>query len=187
MGVDAVHKQAQALEDAGSDALAKDDYQTAAADFRKAAEKLRDAGDYDKSAFDSGRAGNALEAEGGRKSKAGNAKAAENAFKGAADNLEAAGADALKTKSSSRYSDAEIYYRAAGHDRLHAAVWAQVGGDKKGEAAKNYRQGQADFEQAGDAATKEGKNQDALDYYVQATDAGKEADKASPPHNKPKK
>jgi hypothetical protein len=184
--VDSVHRQAQALEKAGSDALAKDDYQTAAADFSKAAEKLREAGDFDKSAFDSERAGNALEAEGGRKSKAGDAKGAENAFKGAADNLEAAGADALKTKSSFRFSDAERYYGAAGLDRLHAGAWAQVGGDKKGQAAKSYSQGQADFKQAEDAATKAGAKDDAFDFSVKAEKAGKAAEDALAAHNKPK-
>src|SRR3954452_20008595 len=173
MGIDSVHRQAQALEEAGSDALAKDDYQTAAADFRKAAGKLRGAGDFDKSAFDFERAGNALEGEGGLKRKAGDLKGAENAFKGAADNLEAAGADTLKTKSSLRYGDAQRYYGAAGEDRIHAGVFAEVGGDKKGEAAKNYRQGQADFKAAEDAATKAGHKDDASDYSVKAEKAGK--------------
>jgi tetratricopeptide (TPR) repeat protein len=186
MGIDSVHRQAQALEKAGSDALAKDDYQTAAADFRKAAEKLRGAGDFDKSAFDFERAGNALEGEGGLKNKAGHFKEAENAFKGAAANLEAAGADTLKTKSSLRYGDAQRYYAAAGTDHIYAGVFAETGGDKKGEAAKNYRQGQADFKLAEDAATKAGNNDDAVDYYVKAEKAGKAAEDASPAHNKHK-
>jgi tetratricopeptide (TPR) repeat protein len=186
MGIDSIHRQAQAWEKAGSDALAKDDYQTAAADFRKAAEKLREAGDFDKSAFDFERAGNALEGEGGLKRKAGDLKGAENAFKGAAANLEAAGADTLKTKSSLRYGDAQRYYGAAGEDRIHAGVFAEVGGDKKGEAAKNYSQGQADFKRAEEAATKAGHNDDAVDYFVKAEKAGKAAEDASAAHNKPK-
>jgi tetratricopeptide (TPR) repeat protein len=186
MGIDRVHRQAQALEKAGSDALAKDDYQTAAADFRKAAEKLRGAGDFDKSAFDFERAGNALEGEGGRKGKAGDVKGAENAFEGAAANLEAAGADTLKTKSSLRYGEAERYYAAAGTDRIHAGVYAEVGGDKKGEAAENFRQGQADFKLAEDAATKAGHKDDAVDYYVKAEKAGKAAEDASAAHKKHK-
>ena len=186
MGIDSVHRQARALEKAGSDALAKDDYQTAAADFRKAAEKLRGAGDFDRSAFDFERAGNTLEGEGGRMRKAGDLKGAENAFKGAAANLEDAGADTLKTRSSQRNSDAQRYYGAAGEDRIHAGAFAEVGGDKKGEAAKNYRQGQADFKLAEDAATKTGHNDDAVDYYVKAEKAGKAAENASAAHDKPK-
>jgi tetratricopeptide (TPR) repeat protein len=184
------------LEKAGSDALAKDDYQTAADDFRKAAEKLRGAGDFDKAAFDSERAGDALEAEGGRKSKAGDLKGAENAFNGAAANFEAAGADTLKTKSgrplppgSMRYGDAQRYYGAAGTDRVYAGASAEAGGAKNGkaEAAKDYRQGQADFKKAGDAAMKNRHNDDALDYYDKAEKAGKAAQEVSAAHDKPKK
>jgi hypothetical protein len=186
MGIDSVHREAQVLEKAGSDALAKDDYQKAAAEFSKAAEKLRGAGDFDKSAFDSERAGTALEGEGGRKMKAGDLKGAENAFKGAAADFEAAGADTLKTESPFRYFDAQRYYGFAGEDRIYAGVSAEVGGAKKGEAAKNYNQGQADFKRAEHAATKAGNNDDAFDYSVKAEKAGKAAKDASAAHNKPK-
>jgi tetratricopeptide (TPR) repeat protein len=178
MGIDRIHQQAQKLERAGSDALAKQDYQTAANDFRKAAEKLRDAGDFDKSSFDFQRAGDALEGEGGLKQKAGDFKGAKTAFEGAATNLEDAGADALKTRSSTRHSTAEGYYGAAGTDRVHAGVYAQET-HKKEEAAKNYRQGQADLQLAGDEATKQGRNDTALDYYDKAEKAGKAADEVS--------
>jgi hypothetical protein len=92
----------------------------------------------------------------------------------------------LKTKSSLRYFDAQRYYGAAGEDRIHAGVFAEVGGGKKREAAKNYSQGQADFKLAEDAATKAGNKDDAVDYYVKAEKAGKAAEDASAAHNKPK-
>ena len=92
----------------------------------------------------------------------------------------------MKTKSSLRYGDAQRYYGAAGEDRIHAGVFAEVGGDKKGEAAKNYSQGQADFKRAEEAATKAGHNDDAVDYFVKAEKAGKAAEDASAAHNKPK-
>ena len=185
MGIDRIHRQALALEKAGSDALAKNDYRTAADDFRQAAEKLRGAGDFDKSSCDFERAGNALEGEGGLKGKAGDLKGAESAFEGAAANFEAAGADALKTKNPLRHSEAQRYYATAGDDRLYAGVYAETSG-KKGEAATNYKQGKADFKLAEDFATKTGDNDAAVEYYGKAKTAGKAADEVSGTHHKPK-
>ena len=181
--VDAVHKRAQALENAGSDAQINGDYQKAADKFREAADILRKAGDYNMSSLDSDRAGTALEAEGGRKMKAGDMKGAEKAFKGAAENMEAAAQDDLKTKSPFRNSDAEMHYRAAGEDRLHAGASAEVGG-KKGEAARNYSKGQDDFERAADAAKKQGHKSDASYYHKRADKAGEAAEQVANPHNK---
>jgi hypothetical protein len=98
----------------------------------------------------------------------------------------AAGADTLKTESPFRYFDAQRYYGAAGEDRIHAGVSAEAEGGKKGEAAKNYSQGQADFKLAEDAATKAGNSDDAFDYSLKAEKAGKAANDVSAAHSKPK-
>jgi hypothetical protein len=178
-----------ALEDAGRDALHKKDYQTAADDFRKAAEILRGAGDFDNSASDSRSAGIALEGVAGVKVKAGDLKGAEKAYEGAAANYEHAGEDAFKMPFPRRDVDPQRYYGEAQRDYARAGANRDLAGASsggKGEAAKNYIQGQKDYNKANENASNAGDKNAANDYSLKAEQLGKLAKLVDSVPHKPK-